>query len=127
MTGDLVFDTPTPVQDVRVGEVASLPSTYSGKLVTHRITSIAPTDAGFEIRMQGDANEAPDGEPYLVRADASVWQPRLTVAGGGYALEKLAQRGVAVPLLVTLLALMALVVLPGDAEAEGLQAEGSDA
>ncbi len=112
MTGDLIFATPTPVDDVEVGEVASLPSARTGNLVTHRIIEITAPDGGYSIRMQGDANDAPDAEAYEIAAGANVWQPGLTIPGGGHAVQTLAQPGVAIPLLVTIGALIALAALP---------------
>ncbi|MFI8595649.1 signal peptidase I [Microbacterium sp. NPDC078428] len=112
MTGDLIFSTPTPVEDVEVGEVASLRSDRSDNLVTHRIIEISAIDGGYAIRMQGDANDAPDGESYFVASETGVWQPALTIPGGGRAVQTLAQPGVAIPLLVSIGALIILAALP---------------
>lgn len=81
MTGDLIVATPTPVEALFVGDVATLISAHSDTPVTHRIIDIVPVGDGYDIRMQGDANEVPDGEAYHVAAGAEVWQPSLTLSG----------------------------------------------
>ena len=118
MTGDLLFATRVAVVDVIPGEVVTLPSTQTGKLVTHRVVSITEVDRGHDIVMKGDANEYEDGEVYRVPAGGSVWRPALTVPGAGRTVMAMATPGVAIPLLVTLVALIGLSLLPGDPEPE---------
>jgi signal peptidase I len=111
MTGDLLFDTPHPTSDLKVGDVASIPSTVTGKLISHRVVAIAPKDGHYEVHLKGDANESVDAETYEV--GGTVWRPVLQVPHGGLVVTKLTQRGVAIPLAVTLLALLGLTLLPG--------------
>lgn len=129
MTGDLIIATRTPVAELAVGKVASLRSAHSGHLVTHRMTAITRDGGGYAIRMQGDANEVPDGESYQVAAGEAVWQPSLVVPGGGYPVRAIARPAVAIPLLISIVALIALTVLPSgrevDAEASATLAETS--
>ncbi len=128
MTGDLVVAVRAPVADLRVGDVASLPSDLADALVTHRIRSIALEGDVYRIDMKGDANEFADALDYLVPADALVWVPRLTVPGAGTVVARMMTPPVAVPLLVGILALVGVVWLvpvpargrrPADADAAG--------
>lgn len=113
-TGDLLIATPTPVDELAVGQVASIPSRVTENVVTHRIVEVTPTGSGSaEIRMQGDANQSIDGETYVVAGE--VWQPRWTIAGGGYAVATISRPGVAVPLLVAVVALIGLTLVPSTA------------
>nr|WP_235483252.1 signal peptidase I [Leifsonia sp. Leaf325] len=110
--GDLLFALPVPATDVDVGEVTSLPSPLDGVLVTHRVIEVTPEGESLSIRMEGDANGTPDGQPYPVPAASSVWQPMLTVPGAGTAVIALSRPAVAIPLAVAVLALIALTLLP---------------
>lgn len=112
MTGDLLLDTPVPVQQVEVGDVVSLPNPATGVLVTHRVVDIAPQDDGtWHVRMQGDANDTEDGGAYVV-TDDTVLSPRWQVPGGGDFITRLTRPSTAVPLLVALAALLALSRMP---------------
>lgn len=115
-TGDLIVDVPRTVEELQVGDVASIRSAHTGNLVTHRVIELIPGDGHVEVRMQGDANEVPDAEAYVVAAGDSVLTPVLTVQGGGFFVEKVAQPGVALPLLVSIAALIVLAVLPSRLE-----------
>ena len=64
------------------------------------------------IEMQGDANGIPDPSPYRVAKGDEVWHPVVTIPGGGLVVDRVARPSVAVPLLVTLAALLALAFLP---------------
>ncbi len=75
MTGDLLFATRAPATEVAPGEVVTLPSTQTGKLVTHRVVSVTEVDGGHEIVMKGDANEYEDGEIYRVPTGETVARP----------------------------------------------------
>jgi signal peptidase len=110
--GDLLLALPVRATDVDVGEVTSLPSPLNGVLVTHRVVGVTEAGTHLSIRMEGDANGTPDGQPYLVDATSEVWQPELTVHGAGNAVAALSRPAVAVPLAVALLALIALGTLP---------------
>lgn len=111
-TGDLLFATPTPAGELRIGDVATLPSSQGGVLVTHRIVELDRTGDTVTIRMQGDRNASPDGEEHVLAAMDPVWTPRLTVPGAGYVAEALMNPTVSIPLLVGMLALVALTMLP---------------
>ncbi len=126
MTGDLVFATRTDPAEVVVGDVVTLPSSVTGKLVTHRVVSIAQVGDHHEITMKGDANEFEDGEVYTVPADGFVWRQALGVPGGGSLVMAMASPRVAVPLLVALVALIALSLLPPEDEAETPERSTSD-
>lgn len=107
MTGDLLIDVRTPTQDVHVGEVAAIFNPVTQNLVSHRVISVEQTgDAAWDIEMKGDANNSPDGGVYEV--GAYVWQPVLQVSGGGHVIAAVARPSVAIPLAVTILALIGL-------------------
>jgi signal peptidase len=112
MTGDLVFDTPHKTSELEVGDVASIPSAVTGKLISHRVVKVVAKDGHYEVNLKGDANENADAETYVV--GPTVWRPVVQVSGGGYVVTKLAQRNVAIPLGVTLLALLGLALVPSD-------------
>lgn len=111
-TGDLLVARPVAAAEVTPGQVVSLPSTLTGKLVTHRVIDVERRGDRFAIRMRGDANEAADGETYAVEADGTVWRPALRVPWAGYGVVRLTAPGVAPPLLVAVAALVALAMLP---------------
>ncbi|GII98885.1 signal peptidase [Sediminihabitans luteus] len=109
-TGDLLIDRPTDTDGVEVGDVVSLPSDLTGEIVTHRVVEIDHhDDGGAEIRMQGDANPAEDIAPYEVGDEVlhPVWQ----IDGAGYWVVRIQQPSVAIPLLVTVLALVGLSLI----------------
>lgn len=112
MTGDLLLATRVQVAEVSVGEVLTLPSTVTGKLVTHRVLSITEVDGHHEIIMKGDANEAQDGEVYQVAQGGSVWRQALNIPGAGRVVMAMGTPGVAIPLLIALGALIVLTMLP---------------
>lgn len=118
MTGDLLFAARAPVAEVVAGDVVTLPSTVTGKLVTHRVVSNSLVGDHHEIVMKGDANEYEDGEAYRVEVGATVWRPALGIPGGGRIVMSMASPGVAIPLLVTLAALIGLSLIPSDDEDE---------
>ncbi|MDM7855420.1 signal peptidase I [Cellulomonas alba] len=106
MTGDLLLDTPHPTSELRVGDVVAIRSEVTGKLISHRVVKVAPKDGHYEVNLKGDANKAQDGETYVV--GDTVWRPVLQVPHGGYVVTTLTKRSVAIPLGVTLLALIGL-------------------
>ena len=63
MTGDLLIDRYVPADQVDVGDVLSLPSEATGKLVTHRVISIDPLDSDraelFDVRFRGTNKSRP--------------------------------------------------------------------
>lgn len=112
-TGDLLIDEHVDVAQVKVGDVVTLPSTLTGDLVTHRVIEIEQRGTMVAIRMQGDANASPDAERYLVPAGGKVWRPAITVPRGGSFVTTFTRPMVAVPLLVSILALIALAPMSG--------------
>ena len=66
-TGDLLISRNLATVDVEVGDVVTLHSEMTDKLVTHRVIEISPNpDGTWEIMMKGDANDEPDLEVYTV-------------------------------------------------------------
>jgi signal peptidase I len=115
-TGDLLISRSAATERVEVGDVVSLPSGLTRKLVTHRVTeATAVGDGMWEIRMKGDANDESDLETYTV--GARVWTPMVQIPEGGKVVSKLMDPAVALPILLALFALLGLSLL-GDEEDE---------
>lgn len=112
MTGDLLFSVSKDAAELRAGDVATLPSTLTSKMVTHRVIDVAPsgTAGEFLVHMQGDNNDFADSEDYLV--SGAVLVPAAQIPGGGYFLATVSKPGVAIPLAITVFALVALSLLP---------------
>ncbi len=109
MTGDLLVAVPLPVDEIEVGRVLSLRSEVTGDIVTHRVIEVSGVGGSAAVRMQGDGNEAPDGETYEV--SGTVWAPEWQISGGGFAVRTLTRPNVAVPLLVAILACIGLTAM----------------
>ena len=117
MTGDLLVATPVPVEDLAAGDVVSLDSEVTGDIITHRIIEVLPAGAGaYDVRMQGDANDVPDGETYRVVGE--VWSPAWQISGGGYVVRGITRPQFAVPALIAVLAGIGLTMLPKPARTE---------
>lgn len=125
MTGDLLIDVPRPTDELAPGDVASIHSDVTGKIVSHRVVAVTPLpDGTWEVRMKGDANETEDGGPYVVGDE--VWQPAWQVSGGGSVLMTLTQPSVALPLGFALLCLLALSLLPAAPRATAARTTTAD-
>lgn len=109
MTGDLLIATKTPVADLGVGDVVSLPSELTSHLVTHRIVAIEPSGEGALVTMKGDANEFEDALDYRVAGE--VWMPQAQIPGAGTIITRITSPAVAVPLMIGLIALLGLTWL----------------
>jgi len=117
MTGDLILDRPQATASARVGQVASIRSTVTGKVVSHRIVDIEPVgDGRWDVTLKGDANDVADAETYEV--GDRLWQPVLRVPGAGRAVSAAAKPSFTVPLGIALLSCIMLALLPAD-ETEG--------
>ena len=111
--GDLLIATRTDVADLRPGDIATLPSPARPRtLITHRIVTVVPRADGVAIRMKGDANTALDPGEYVVQSGESVWTPSMTIPKGGTIATTLTKPGVAIPLLITVGALIAMSSIP---------------
>lgn len=116
MTGDLLIDTPVAMEDVEVGDVLSLRDDVTDRLVTHRVIEVTEqADGSWHVRMQGDANDSPDGAVYVVTDDTAL-APRWQLAGAGAALMRLTDPATAVPLLVAVAAILALSLVRPEAD-----------
>ncbi|WP_426594321.1 signal peptidase I [Cellulomonas sp. McL0617] len=112
MTGDLLFDTPHPTSELKVGDVVAIKSEVTGNLISHRVVKVVATGGHYEVNLKGDANHSEDGETYIV--GDSVLRPVLQVPRGGYVVTKLTERSVVIPLGITLLALLGLSFAVGE-------------
>lgn len=110
-TGDLLFAVSTPVEQLEVGDVATL-AEDSGRLITHRVVAVEQEGGEYVVQMEGDANGIPDAAPYRIDAGESVWHPVVTVPGAGGVVEAVGRPAVAVPALIALTALIGLTLLP---------------
>ncbi|WP_241665686.1 signal peptidase I [Prescottella subtropica] len=80
-TGSLAFSRTVPVGNLSIGDVVSVENAY-GTRITHRVYGIQPAgDGTATVVLKGDANNAPDVEPYAItEADRVFW----SVPGLGY-------------------------------------------
>lgn len=129
-TGDLVVSVPKPVGEIELGDVVTLPSTLTQRLVTHRVIAIeGGSGDGYRLQLQGDANDEPDPRTYVVAADATPPVPWMVLPGAGRFVEAVSRPSVAVPLLIALAALVGLTLLPAskdDDEVDVADGEGAD-
>jgi signal peptidase I len=83
--GSLAVDRVVPASSVRVGDVITFNDPYvKGRLVTHRVAKIVPTDHGLAYRTKGDANAARD--PWAIRLNDKVGRVAFDVPVAGYML-----------------------------------------
>ena len=112
-TGDLLIATRADTSRLEVGDIVSLPSDLTHRLVTHRIVSITPLAGDrWTIEMKGDANPSGDIAPYV--AGDQVWKPGPRLPGVGYVVSTLMSRGFVVPALFALVALLGFSLLSDD-------------
>ncbi|WP_129660165.1 signal peptidase I [Rothia halotolerans] len=64
--GALVIVKETPVAEVEVGDVVTVPSHHGDGLITHRVVEKTPTEQGASLTLRGDANASADPDPYHV-------------------------------------------------------------
>jgi signal peptidase I len=83
--GSLGVDRVVPASTVRVGDVITFNDPYvKGRLVTHRVAKIVPTDHGLAYRTKGDANATRD--PWAIRLNDKVGRVAFDVPVAGYVL-----------------------------------------
>lgn len=82
-TGSVALGRERPADEVRVGDVVSVPGP-SGARVMHRVVEVAALDDHTVLTLQGDANDAPDRAPYVVDR---VHQVFFDVPQVGYAVD----------------------------------------
>lgn len=63
--GDVGFARTVDADTVAVGDIVSL-NTGSGSRVTHRVVAATPDGTSTTLRLQGDANDSMDAQPYTV-------------------------------------------------------------
>jgi signal peptidase I len=111
-TGDMVISRRVDATALQVGDVATLPDAR-GRLITHRVVAVEPVpDAAagtVSVQMKGDANDAADPRPYVVR---QALVPVVAIPAVGPVVATVQRPSVAVPALVALLALMAIAFVP---------------
>ncbi|MEV8252840.1 signal peptidase I [Rhodoglobus sp. NPDC076762] len=113
-TGDLLIAIPVSVDDIEIGDIASLPSTITGNLITHRIIAVTAEGGSVSFDMQGDDNDAPDAETYTYGHGDTVLHPVVTLPRAGAVLTALGSPMIGIPLGVAIAASLVLTVLPGN-------------
>jgi signal peptidase I len=83
--GSLAVDRVIAAHKVRVGDVITFNDPYTkGRLVTHRVAQIVPTQHGLAYRTKGDAN--PMRDPWAIRLNDKVGSVAFAVPLAGYVL-----------------------------------------
>lgn len=89
--GAVVVSTPSPLEDVRVGDVITYRIPVEDRrVVTHRVVEVVRPGPHPVVRTRGDANAAPDPWTAELKGDR-VWRARLTIPRLGLLLEDLRQ------------------------------------
>ena len=83
--GALVVVRPTPVSQLRAGDVVTFLHSQTRRLVTHRVVRLELHDDGWRLRTRGDANRVED--LWDVRGDDLAGQVTLAVPGMASLLE----------------------------------------
>ncbi|SDS84491.1 signal peptidase I [Microlunatus soli] len=84
--GSLALAHRVPADAVRVGDIVSV--TTDDTRVTHRVISTRPDGDRTLLRLRGDANSAPDRDPYRVATVDKVW---FAVPAMGYVISWLSR------------------------------------
>jgi signal peptidase len=83
--GSLAVDRVIPAGKVHAGDVITFNDPYTkGRLVTHRVAQIVPTQHGLAYRTKGDAN--PTRDPWAIRLKDKVGSVAFDVPLAGYVL-----------------------------------------
>jgi signal peptidase I len=83
--GSLAVDRVIPAGKVHVGDLITFNDPYTrGRLVTHRVAQIVPTQHGLAYRTKGDAN--PTRDPWAIRLNDKVGSVAFDVPLAGYVL-----------------------------------------
>lgn len=105
-TGALLITVPKPSDSVRVGDVISVPSPVTQRMVTHRVAEVSHSASGVTVVLKGDRNSAADPEPYHLESMTLV--PVLTLPIIGHLTEVVLRPVVLVPLGIAMVALVLL-------------------
>lgn len=84
--GDLAFARTIDAGDIRTGDIVSVVND-EGVRITHRVVEAEPREGGATLTLKGDANAAPDVEPYAV---TSVERVSFAVPRAGYVIDAVA-------------------------------------
>jgi signal peptidase I len=128
-TGDLLIDTKVETAELEVGDVVSLPSDLTHKLVSHRIVQIEHSDEGpagtsWKVYMKGDANEFEDIAPYYVGDE--VWSPKMQLPHMGVVVSKMMNPGFSLPIVLALVALLGISLLSEESVSDTDEDEEED-
>jgi len=110
VTGDLVISTPVPAEELRPGDVISLPIAGAPQLVTERVIEIAQLpDGSWSILARSDAEGPELATEHVVGAQA--WEPTLRIPVVGGVARSVLEPAVGLPLLAVFGLLVAAVML----------------
>lgn len=112
MPGDLLLARRLPAAEIQPGDVLTLDSPRTENFVTHRVTEVTRVGDYLEVTMKGDANSMPDSEVYRVPTSDDVWHPMASIPGLGAISIQMTQSPLAIPALVSLLALVGFAAIP---------------
>ncbi len=70
--GDVFVTQSVPAKDLKVGDIISVNSKEFGGVYAHRIQSLENVNGTLSFRTKGDANSAPEVQPFIASLDQSV-------------------------------------------------------
>ena len=88
--GDVVVDETVPARELRPGQIASLEDS-TGRLITHRVVSVAPEGSRVVVVTRGDANDS--SERWVLDAGAPTKRMVTSVPWIGHVIAWLASPG----------------------------------
>ena len=111
--GSVIFDEVVPVEDLRPGDVITYVPPGHATPSTHRLIGreLAPDGSGL-FRTKGDANAAPDAQPFILERPVQA-RVALAIPYVGYLFMALGTREAQAALLVAPALLLALWLLAG--------------
>ncbi|MFA4841062.1 MAG: hypothetical protein WC580_05105 [Agrococcus sp.] len=108
--GDLVISTPVPTEQLRPGDVISLPTAGASQLVTERVLEITRLpDGQWAIVAGADADDPELAAEHIVGAQA--WEPTLSVPVVGGVARSVLEPELGLPLLAVFGLLVAAAML----------------
>jgi len=116
--GDVVLDRATAPADLARGQVATIPDPLSGRLITHRVVSVARQDGRVVVVTRGDANDA--AERWVLAPDAPVRRVVARIPLAGRVVTSLADPRLRIALAALGAGLLALALLPATALGAGV-------
>lgn len=85
-TGAVIFVTPKPVSEIKVGDVLTFQIPDADSVVTHRVMELNREGGTTSMITKGDANTAPDPWNAII-TDDTAWEVRASVPGLGWVIR----------------------------------------